>query len=140
VDKLFCIKLINSETEPEIIVSNGNKLLIGDDSFIDNGLELDDKHIDRPTHEFLHIMQMQLVVPAGRRQLKHFINELEQVHNAIGFNILVVLIHKNVIFFLLLHDPQNDILKVRPRQSHIYLAQLFHAVHELNIRYVALDD
>lgn len=83
---------------------------------------------------------MQLMVPTRRCQVKHFINELEQVNNSISLNILIVIIHKDVKFFLLLNYTQNDILEVGPGQSHVYLAELFHSVHELDVGDVALDD
>jgi hypothetical protein len=83
---------------------------------------------------------MQLMVPTRRCQVKHFIYELKQVNNSISLNILVVIIHKDIKFFFLFHYTQNDVLEVGPGQSHIYLAELFHSVHELDVGYVALDD
>lgn len=138
--ELFGIELIESETEAKVVVGDGNELLVGDDGLIDDGLELGNEDSHRVAHEFLDIVEMQLMVPTWRCQIKHFINELEQVDNSIGLNILVVIIHKDVMFFFLLHNAQNDVLEVGPGQSDIYLAELFHSVHELDVGDVALDD
>jgi hypothetical protein len=54
--ELFGIELVKSETEAKVVVSNGNKLLIGDDSLINNSLELSNENSHRMAHKFLHIM------------------------------------------------------------------------------------
>ncbi len=54
--ELFGIELVESETKAKVVVGNGDELLVGDDSLIDNGLELSNENSHRVAHEFLYIV------------------------------------------------------------------------------------
>jgi hypothetical protein len=54
--ELFGIELVEGETEAKVVVGDGDELLVGDDSLVDDGLKLDNENSHRVAHEFLYIV------------------------------------------------------------------------------------
>ena len=74
---------------------------------------------------------MYFVAPVGMRQLKHIIDELEQISHSISLKIARKLVLKVVVPFLLLHNVADDTFEIFPWIPHIYFAQLFHPLIKL---------
>jgi hypothetical protein len=54
--EFLIIKLIDCDAEPEVVVGDGNELLVWNDGLIDGGLEFRNKHRYCPAHKFLDIV------------------------------------------------------------------------------------
>lgn len=54
--ELFGIELVEGETEAKVVVGDGDELLVGDDSLVDDGLKLGNENSHRVAHEFLYIV------------------------------------------------------------------------------------
>ena len=65
------------------------------------------------------------------RQLKHIIDELEQISHSISLKIARKLVLIVVVPFLLIHNVADDTFEIFPRIPHIYFAQLFHPLIKL---------
>lgn len=83
---------------------------------------------------------MNFVLPVRISEVKNTINKLKQISHSIRLNIITELIFKKVMLFLLLNYSNNYTLKVFPRLSNIYFAQLLHAFEKLGTFYKILHE
>lgn len=68
-------------------------------------------------------------------QVEYIVDEFEQIVDAIGFDVIGVIVLEEVVAFLLLNYVVDDALEILPRSPDVDLTQLHHPLME----FCALD-